>query len=240
MALIVGVLWYLTHRNETPAAPLGFEPKSLLLAGTAYVELANTRRMIDLNGTFTVEMWVKFAPGEQYLVDDDDWPKLDKSGAPRTLGWVLRVEEDRHMNCTVAHPTKYWISGTGPAIDFDDRWRHIAVSKDSHVLEVFLDGKPYLRWDTTDVRFVNNELLNLFLGPRAGRPVPTTVNCQYKAFRVSDGKLYSGPFTPPEKFTKTDGTLLLLDFAAGTDATVPDVSGNNRHGTISGGHWISP
>jgi hypothetical protein len=65
------------------------------------------------------------------------------------------------------------------------------------------------------------------------------INCYFKAFRVSGKQLYSPAFTPPVEFTRSEDTLLLLDFSAGKGATLPDLSGHAHHGTIQGGSWSS-
>jgi hypothetical protein len=103
---------------------------------------------------------------------------------------------------------------------------------------VFLDGRDYLHQKSSTITYMSNRFGNTFLGPSAlthDRPV----NCRFKAFRVSGKQLYSQTFTPPVEFTKSDDTLLLLDFSAGKGPTVPDLSGHGRHGTIRGGSWSS-
>src|SRR6187401_2299853 len=65
-------------------------PPSLLLAGQNRVELENTAGMLDLNGTFTVEMWVNVAKGIQNFVGDETWPAVNNA-VERPRGWVLRI-----------------------------------------------------------------------------------------------------------------------------------------------------
>jgi hypothetical protein len=238
--MAVPSIWYFTRPQETPPVklPQGDSSEaapSLLLTGVDHVELGNTAGMIDLNGPFTVEMWVKFDRGVQYLVGDETWIGVGPPSITRPHGWVLRIDDER-MNITLAETIKKdWVSGVGPTIKCDDQWHHIAVSKDAKVLRIFLDGSTYLDAKTADIRFVNCPL-NLFLGP-SNRHSPRAVNCSYRAFRVSDRQLYAAPFTPPREFTKTDDTLVLLDFSAGRGRVVPDQSGRDHHGVISGGQW---
>jgi hypothetical protein len=227
--------------QPSPAgAPQDRGPPSLLLNGLdRRVELANTAGMIDLNGEFTVEMWVKFGKGVQYFAGDEAWPDVDKD-VKRAAGWVLRIREDR-MNFTAAafpdRPKQEWAEERGAVIAADDNWHHLAVSKSREVVNVFLDGKPYLSMKTENIRFENSPS-KLFLGSTNPQP-SRRVNCHFKAFRVSGKPLYSQTFTPPAEFTKTDDTLLLLDFSAGKGETLPDLSGHAHHGTIRGGTWSS-
>jgi hypothetical protein len=245
----LALLWYLTRPQDQPTrsdgSPSGAqhrEPPSLLLNGLDHrVELANTAGMIDLNGAFTVEMWVKFGKGVQYFAGDETWPdgfaKVD-----RPYGWVLRIAEDDRMNFTAAtvpgRPEGEWaVERAKDPIVIDDDWHHLAVSKSREVIHVFLDGKPYLHMKTSNIKFMNSPF-NLFLGATNLNHF-RRVNCRFKAFRVSGKQLYSQPFTPPAEFTRTDDTLLLLDFSAGKGDTLPDVSGHGHHGTIRGGSWSS-
>jgi len=214
-----------------------------LLSGQNRVELANIARMIVLIGEFTVETWVKFGKGSNYLVGDETWPGVsDKVKRPH--GWVLRIGEDQRLNFTAAaviadRPGLEWAHERerGDVLVFDDHWHHLAISKSREGTSVFLDGGRYLSSKSSNITYVNSPF-NMFLGPSAlttDRPV----NCHFRAFRVSGKQLYSQPFTPPAEFTKTDDTLLLLDFSANKGTTLPDLSGHGHDGTILGGSWSS-
>jgi hypothetical protein len=155
---------------------------------------------------------------------------------------VLRIAEDDRMNFTAAldsdRPGGQWAEerGKDPIVP-DDFWHHLTVSKSREDIYVFLDGEPYLHMKPSNIKFVNSPI-NMFLGPSNSHLV-RQVNCRFKAFRVSGKPLYSQPFKPPAEFTKSDDTLLLLDFSAGTGRTLPDLSGYAHHGTIQGGSWSS-
>jgi hypothetical protein len=88
--------------------------------------------------------------------------------------------------------------------------------------------------DTADIKFYNSRI-NLFLGPT--NPFLRSVNCSFRAFRVSTKQLYDAPFEPPPQFAKTEDTLVLLDFSAGEGRILPDRSGHDHHGDITGGRW---
>jgi hypothetical protein len=229
-------------------APQDRPAPSLLLSGQDRVELANTAGMIDLNGEFTVEMWVKFGKEVQYFAGDEHWPGV--AAVKRTSGWVLRIHPDPlnqqmsfRLNFTAAvkiddRPMVEWAEerGKDPFV-FDDRWHHLAISGGREGIDVFVDGQLYLHMKTANITFVNSPG-NLFLG-RTNNDSYRRVNCRFKAFRVSGKPLYSRPFTPPVEFAKTDDTLLLLDFSAGKGDKLPDLSGHGHHGTILGGRWSS-
>src|SRR5262249_14214505 len=159
--------WYFTrpdaettsgHGPQTATRP-GVTP-SLLLTGQNRVELANTAGIIDLNGDFTVEMWVKFARGDvQYFAGDETWPGVAKVDRPS--GWVLRIAEDERMNFTAGatitdRPGVEWAQERGDVIVFDDDWHHLAVSSSREGIHVFLDGRPYLHMKTANIRFMNS------------------------------------------------------------------------------------
>ena len=145
------------------------------------------------------------------------------------------------MNFTVALDDRRrafeWTSERGNPIVFDDAWHHLAISKSREGTSVFLDGRPYLHLKASNIRYVNSPF-TMFLGP-AAYTAERPVNCRFKAFRVSGKQLYSQTFTPPAEFTKTDDTLLLLDFSVGNGNKLPDLSGHGHHGTIQGGSWSS-
>jgi hypothetical protein len=224
-------------------APPNRVPPSLLLAGQNRVELENTAGMLDLNGTFTVEMWVNVAKGIQNFVGDETWPAVNNA-VERPHGWVLRIQEDQHLNFVAGaeitdRPGLQWAHERGKeVVVFDDAWHHLAVSSGRERIDVFLDGKPYL-YQTKSNKSYKNSPLNLFLGPVNNDGPGRDVNCRFRAFRVSGKQLYSQAFTPPAEFTKTEDTLLLLDFSVGKGDRLPDLSGHGHHGKILGGSWSS-
>jgi len=175
--------------------------------------------------------------GLNYLAGDETWPGVGRD-VKRTHGWVLRIAEDQRMNFTVAvadRPGLDWTSNRGDPIVFDGHWHHLTISKNRAGTSVFLDGRLYLHLKASNIPYVNSPF-NMFLGP-AAYTAERPVNCRFKAFRVSGKQLYSQTFTPPAEFTRTDDTLLLLDFSVGKGTRVPDLSGHGRHGTIQGGSW---
>src|SRR5262249_31835123 len=160
--------------------------------------LANTAGMIDLNGEFTVEMWVKFGKELNYLAGDETWPGVAK--VERPYGWVLRIREDKRLDFTAGagiagRPGLQWAGGRGGGpVGCDDDWHPLAVSGGREGIDVFLDGKPYLHQTKSNITFMNSPF-NIFLGP-AALTIDRPVNCHFKAFRVSGKQHYSQSFTP--------------------------------------------
>jgi hypothetical protein len=183
-------------------------------------------------------MWVKFGRGIQYFAGDETWPD-GVAAVDRPSGWVLRIDHELRMNFTAAaDPSRSgWAEERGDLIVFDDHWHHLAVSNGREGIDVFLDGKRCLHQTKSNNPFVNSPF-NLFLGP-SNLNFGRHINCRFKAFRVSGKQLYSQPFTPPAEFTRSDDTLLLLDFSVGKGNRLPDLSGHGHHGTILGGSWSS-
>ena len=71
--------------------PDGAPSKYLRFKNQSNVELQGTKGLVDPNGTFTVEMWVRFdGPGSHILLGDESWPGAGET-VSRTTGWVLRL-----------------------------------------------------------------------------------------------------------------------------------------------------
>jgi hypothetical protein len=191
--------------------------------------------LINLNGSFTVEMWVKFDKNVQYFAGNETWPGVTVPGVSRTAGWVLRIEDDQRLNFTVASFEGDWFKRGGSEIAFDNRWHHLAVSKGNDAIGLFLDGNEYLRIDSAKTKFVPAPF-DICLGSRLTVP-DRTIHCAFRAFRVSSTNLYTKPFMPPEHLEKTGDTRLLLDFSVGKGNSLPDLSGGDRDGRITGGRW---
>src|SRR5262249_12142580 len=145
----LSLIWYWTRPQDQPTRsdgpPSGAQPSKspyLWLTGQNRVELENTAGMIDLNGEFTVEMWVKFGKGVHYFAGDETWPGV--ANVDRPYGWILRIQEDR-MNFTAGatiadRPGLEWAGERGGnVIVFDDDWHHLAISKNREGTGVFLD-----------------------------------------------------------------------------------------------------
>lgn len=239
--VVIAVLTVATSLGVHSAAIAQAKKKpTLVLSGQDHVEIGNSENMIDLNGTWTVEMWVKFDQNNQYFVGDESWPLDDGTvgakGVKKPCGWVLRMCDDRKLDFTVAQSKKTWLRTQGEVLKPDNAFHHLAVSKDEKVARVFYDGKLYAQVDLSKEALMNCPS-NLFLGVRANPLKDREVGCEYRAFKVSSKKLYTKAFRPPAQFEKTDDTLVLFDFSAGEGDKVIDMSGKKRDGQLQGGKW---
>jgi hypothetical protein len=75
---------------------------------------------------------------------------------------------------------------------------------------------------------------NLFLGVRKHAWMGRQFVGDIHAFRLSNQALYTDHFTPAKTLSKDQSTLLLLDFNAANESSVPDISGHGRNGKITG------
>jgi WD40 repeat protein len=204
------------------------------------VELASTNGMLDLNGTFTAEMWVRLRPGTQYLVGDESWNNSGER-VTRASGWTLRTGEgqgnEKSFNFTVAKENNSWLVVSGPARPDSAEWQHIAIVKTPNEISIFWDGALYANKSCVGERFVACPS-NLFLGVRKNAQENRAIDADIRAFRVSSRALYRAGFNPAENLTKTSDTLVLLDFSAGKGAQLHDLSGRGHHGTIVGAEWM--
>jgi WD40 repeat protein len=215
--------------NEAPRKCLRFRKR-------AYVELARTQTMLDLNGTFTAELWARLRPGTQYLVGDESWKTV---GAPvnRSAGWVLRAgaaqgnKESYSLN--VACGQDDWFTVSGEPLTPSTEWQHIAVVKTPREARLYLNGKLYARRSSQGQTFVPCPS-NLFLGVRKNAYTNRTVDADIGAFRISRTAVYQEEFSPPTMFGKTPDTLVLLDISAVRGNNIPDRSGHGHDGTIVG------
>jgi hypothetical protein len=214
--------------------------KSLRLRNRAYVELANTRGVVDLNGTFTIEMWVRLRPGVQYLVGDESWPGAGEPGSG-ARGFVIRTGGSQggnwEFNFTMAFGPENWWLATGPQRRITDEWQHIAVCKTLDEVRLFWDGKLYTSRAIKGEKFIPCNS-NIFLGVRRNGWQDRQVDADYRAVRISRKAVYQNDFTPPQQLDKTDDTSVLLDFSTAEGKVIPDLSGKKHDGTISGGTWL--
>src|SRR2546429_72524 len=87
----------LAVRGDEPPdpGPVVLTQRCLHFTNRDRVELKDTKGLLDLNGTFTVEAWVRWDANiraEHYLMGDEAWPGMSPD-IPATVpcGWVLRM-----------------------------------------------------------------------------------------------------------------------------------------------------
>jgi hypothetical protein len=235
---IVGAEWVALDNQAPPPETA----RGLRFKNRDYVELANTKGMLDLNGSFTVEMWVKVRPGYQSLVSDNSWKGVGQPGTGPACGWVFATTgggkgKPLALNVTLAATKQEWFVTAGGPHPINDQWQHIAICKTPKDVRVYWDGKLRIRTPCAGEKFIPCPG-NLFLGVHKNPAKWETVDADFRAFRVSGKALYLTEFTPPRNLEKTADTLLLLDFSAAQGDQIPDLSGYKRHGTIVGAEWV--
>jgi hypothetical protein len=214
-------------------------PKYLRFRNKAYVELADSDGLLDLNGNFTIEMWVRWHEGVQYLVGDQAWRGV-AAPVERASGWILRVKPgpDRRgaLELELAATNVEWLFLSGQPVLGPERWHHLAVSKTPDAARLFSNGKLYAAKPCKAEKFVPCPS-PLYLGVRKDSPPDRSINAEVRAFRVSGKALYIKDFSPAQTLDKTASTLVLLDFSLGQGKTIPDLSGHNHSGTLVGAEW---
>jgi hypothetical protein len=225
---------------------------ALRFTGNDYVELVGTRGMLDLNGSFTIETWVRwdtefidYVP----ILGDHAWPGMNPDLQVRThCGLILRGSKiwdaDKRaveiaLGATGGGKTDWFYVQPKPRKETDSMtWHHLAACKTKESVTVFLDGKLTVRKPCQGIKF-HNCPTNLFLG---GTKYPSS-DTQFswremKGLRISKNARYSESFKPSNVFPKDETTLVLLNFDRIHKDTILDVSGNKHDGTLVGAKWV--
>jgi Concanavalin A-like lectin/glucanases superfamily len=139
---------------------------------------------------------------------------------------------------TVAGSTRYRVAAADEQADFETV-DHIAGVFDGAAVQLFVNGKPQQRWAMLTGRVKPSGLPFWFgANPGPGGRLQEPFHGRIDAVRLSRGVAYETEFTPPRRFEKTEGTLILLNLEEGTGETVKDESGNGYDGTIHGANWV--
>ncbi len=225
--------------NRAPEAPPSNSDYVVQFSGRQFVEIANTTGALDVNGDFTIEIWIRWPrrPDEnlQSIATDEAWQYLDD--VDRTHGWVLRTRPagSRYvLDFTVAGEVTPWLNTFSSPIQHTGEWHHIAVCKSAREIRIHLDGKTVgaRRFSET---FVPSPI-PLCLGPPHLAPADRRLDGQVQSFRISSIARYTGDFTPPTSFERDGNTVVLLGFSHGH---AEDLSGNGRHGKFFGPTWAT-
>jgi len=227
--------------------------KFLRLENRDHVQLNKTRGFLNLNGTFTIESWVRWDDSRSKvtsLFSDDHAPGDPNSAVRELCGWILRVSpiEDarfRYLELVLAgappgkRSTQWNILKVKiPALPVGEPspWHHIAICKTPQLIVLFLDGKPVGKAPCAGARFAMSPS-DLFFGVRPGVLESRKVFADYRAFRIVDRIVYKRAFKPQANLPKQGRTILELDFGQGAAGVIPDIAGGNHSGVISGGTW---
>jgi len=269
VALVIGVSYGAKYLSKGPAAGDGLPLRSVAVDAAPNpvveaaktpqprrgflrftqadgVEIADTAGLLDLSGSFTLELWARWADDgqPQYLVTDEVWPGMHPSiEVPATGGWMLSNNprgQDPGLLLTFARAAPdHWmhfrcqpaISGTG------SEWRHIAVVKSPETVKIFVNGKMRASHPVDGIKFTASPT-NIFLGVRRFAFVDRCFNGDICAFRLSSSARYAKNFSPPGSFTSDRDTLVLYEFRETDRNVVEDLSGNKHEGLILGAKFL--
>ncbi|MBC8355463.1 MAG: hypothetical protein H8E66_26090 [Planctomycetes bacterium] len=244
---------------STPASPTTINASAavathaLRFDGNALVTVTNSKELATRQSTFTAEMWFRCTEPkieEGYVLMGTTAHRDPPAGSNvgTASGW--HVTAGRMQGQTDGQETalRYasaagGIRGSGASVqNLGTGWHHLAVCNapvdGNYQLEVFLDGTR----TQSNKRNLNDAIFSVtdfFLGKAVYIPDRHAFLGDVKAFRLSSKVRYRDPFSPPQVFTSDDTTLALLNFDGKSTSSVADVSGNLRHGTITGAKWIN-
>ncbi len=216
--------------------------RALQFKGRSYVELEKTGGLLDLNASFTVEMWVRVSRSTSvnYLAGDEAWPGMSPEISTKSLcGWVLRTRGEQGglsaLDFTIATKNE-WIYVIGKAQLEQDRWYHVAVSKSPDMIRLYVNGDECLSRSCKGLEFIPSPT-DLYLGVRKNAHTDRSFEGAIRAFRVSSGARPQNELKPDQHFTRQPDTLILLDFSAGGGTQLPDLL-RAHPGSVVGAEWI--
>lgn len=198
--------------SYSPYSPAGwsgyFNGSSKLVVGT------NSNISIATNQDFTLEFWVKLE-GAQKTTCIFDWGIHNQADEISMFcqgsgGWII----GNQLQTTYATPA---------ALLWDNEWHHVAISRNSNVAKIYIDGTlNFTNSNYPDA--VATALPELQLGALKGYG-GYEMNGYLSNFRIVKGTgLYPSDFTPPtERLTAIPGTAVLTL----QDSWFKDNSANN-------------
>src|SRR5438132_6814203 len=152
----------------------------LRFANRAHVELKGTKGLLNLNGSFTVEAWLRWDGAittPLYLMGDEIWKDMaaELPKVPRAAGWVLRTSptedgDKQRLDFTAGAQgpgIAEWFSVLTPLQKKPDReiWQHVAVCKTPETISIFWNGKLSAQKSCRWLRFYAAPT-DLYLGVR--------------------------------------------------------------------------
>lgn len=225
-----------------PAVELN-QAEALRFKGRNYVELADTKGMLDLDGNFTLETWLRPELREGQVIAGDLVHQVEaqKLGFKSLGGWTINLNKNNNVQpprysvqfdlSTVAGVAAYVSQQITPL-----EWHHVAVVKVLEKIYIYVDGSANA--SATMKGPFSKSPLNIYLGIPKEVVRIGSFDADVRAFRISSTARYTKNFAPAQQFVKDADTLVLLDFSKGQGDQVPDLSGNNHHGKINGAEWL--
>jgi hypothetical protein len=123
-----------------------------------------------------------------------------------------------------------WQTGNDFPVVMADRWIHVALQQRGKDWQLFVDGNAAGSGASAPERINSN---NLMLGAKSGGMCGIV-----RDFRVSGGRRYMSPFTPPLQFEPDASTLVLLAMKAMRRTTVPNLAAGGQDAVRDGACWI--
>ena len=230
-------------------------PKTLVPSGTLalqlhthdYFKLTSTKGILEQgNSKSTVEMWMRLDLNEDIhaIIGDNVWgPSHDdlKETVKGAMGWLLYCKSKKDPT---PEATIYLSLGNKDHICNLERpadWHHIAFCRDGRGYVCYIDGESALSGLFDSQSWVEKSPIDLFIGYYKFRlgTLRASLNGEIAALRISSSRRYEEPFSPPPTFVRDQDTLRLFDFSKRHRGEVPDISGYNMNGLLSGTKWVT-
>lgn len=214
--------------NPEPAAGMQTGNYALRFDGTGGVEFPDFD--YDPTQPLTMEAWVKLEPTDRdrallILTSPNHRVKIQQGMMKENLfQFGASLGQD--------NPPGFYCINSPQQIS--QKWVHVAICKKStEEFEGYIDGiptgrKPWLLNATVPTAKA------FTIGKRGG----TALLGEIDEIRISRGVRYEAGFTPQRRFAPDEQTVALYHCDEGTGGVVRDASGNNFHGTLSGGTWV--
>ena len=193
-------------------------------------------------GNFCYEFWMRcaFADNTTTATDEDARYSniiLDRDIWSHERGWVLGVTRNASNTALVvcfgvAGAGLSWATIFGTSNVGDGRWHHIALTRSTSTVRLFVDGVQEATGTYSgDLSYPNG------VRPTEGQDNPYLVigtekhdvgfayNGEFALFRVSNIARYTSTFTPPQSISVDGDTVALFLFEEQTGTTAYDTSG---------------
>lgn len=217
--------------DEADTASNSSAPLSLSLNGTdSYLAVSPSAGM-NLNGAFTVELWVKTS---DYARPQTLLERFDKSSRSGRAGYSLHVASDAAVFTICPGGRRSRCASAGSAgILVPNVWQHIAAVYDGE-MRVYVNGQL----SGTQSQGVPSPG-SLYGQMRIGATVAGTqmFGGKLDEIRISNAALYNGNFTPAAQLEANTNTVGLWRFDGGS---FNDSSIYNHYTTMNGGATFSP
>ena len=214
-----------------------------------YVELQKTRGIIDVNGSFTIEVWVRWSDKSiksQFICGDGAHANLPEIPVNKNSGWQLvagDVEDADYRRITliigrsVKGKEEWFPVQTSPMKGTDGKWHHIAVSKSPTMIRIFWNGKLAAEKNCAGLKF-NGCPSDFYLGTRKGAHGIWGFEGDIRAFRAYSKAVYTKAFKPEGVFQKNGTEEICLDFTGDDTEKILDLSGKDHIGLLNDVNWV--